>query len=407
MTKSLVLTVLPSALRDPSGEIRESFRDVLAIAQRAERAGADGFFLADSLAFDVSFSRHNRFEPLTLAAGVLAHTERISVIATLSTTFTHPFHIARYLSSLSYIGNGRIGANLVTSFDGEKNFGLTELPDPAERYARADDFIDVIQQLWGSWGPYSDAWANINFSSEHFTVEGPLSIKPYPGKLLVGQSGSSPPGIDLAARVGDFVFTAAQVDHVLRHYTEALTKRCTDLRMDGKRPTILSGLAPIIGETPEQAREHERVIMGALSFEVQLDRLEEVLGDIDLSDVDPGDTFPRERLLPIEMVGRRQGRAASIYGLIEKNDLSLAEVVRSQNKSNGHRTVVGTADGVADEIVRIANTGLTDGFIILLPKYTELADKVFDELFPRLEHRGYLVPAGDAESTRSRFLPRS
>ncbi len=406
MAQPLVFTVLPSAQRDAGGAMRGSFDDLLAIARRAEEAGLDGFFLADSLAFDLSFSRHNRFEPLTLAAAVLARTERIVTLVTVSTTFTHPFHLARHLSSLAHIGNGRIGVNLVTSFGGEENFGLADLPAPAERYARAGEYIDVMERLWRSWGPQRDAWSDIDFSGDHFTVKGALSIMPHEGPILVGQSGSSPPGIELAARVADFVFTGTQVDHVQRGYVDALTQSCGARRHDGMRPTILSGLAPIIGDTTEEAREHERMITGAFSFEQQLERLVEVLGGIELSDVDPDAPFPRERLLPIEEVARRQGRAAGIYEIIERNDLTLAEVVRTQNTSNGHRTVVGTADEVCDEIIRVADAGLSDGFIVLLPKHTVLADKVFDELFPRLALRGYLAPAGGDEGPRARLRRR-
>lgn len=406
MTKPLVLTVLSNPSQDARGDVHDSFHHVLSIAQRAEDAGLDAVFLADSLAFDISFSRNNRFEPLTLAGALLARTERITLIMTISTTFTHPYNVTRYLTSLAHIGDGRIGSNLVTSFDGEQNFGLRELPNPDERYARAEGYIEVVRRLWSSWGPEGTQPTEINLSSKHFDVRGPLSNKPHNDELLVGQSGSSPPGIGLAARRADFVFTAAPVDHVLRQYFESLTASCLEQRADRTRPTVLCGLAPIIGDTHEEALERERALFGALSFEEQLDRLEQVLG-IDLSDIDPSHGFPRDRLLPIDQVIRRQGRAATIYEFIEKNDLTVAEVVRSQNTSNGHRTVVGTADEVAEQVACIAESGYLDGFIILLPKVSELADRVFDRLLPRLRQRGYLSPASDAPATRSRFLRRA
>jgi len=340
-----------------------------------------------------------------LAAAILARTERIVVIVTLSTTFTHPYNVARYLTSLSHIGHGRIGVNLVTSFDGEKNFGLPDLPAPEERYDRAGEFIDVVHQLERSWGADQDSWTDIDFRGQYFNVQGPLSSKPYPEPILVGQSGSSPPGIRLAARVADFVFTAGQVDHIQRRYFEALTSQCMETRSDNTRPTILTGLAPIIGETTSEAEEYERELIGVLSFDEQRLRLEEVL-EIDLSDLGPKDDFPKKRLLPIEQLVRRQGRAADIYEIIEKNDLTLSEVVRTQNRSNGHRTVVGTADKVAEEIGRIADSGVTDGFILLLPKLSKAAEKVFEELIPRLQRNGHLAPSSSSIETRSRFLRR-
>ncbi|GAA1826508.1 NtaA/DmoA family FMN-dependent monooxygenase [Pseudonocardia ailaonensis] len=406
MSEPLVLTVLPAPPLDSGAEVRDTIDDVLGIARRAEDAGLDGLFLADSLAFDPSFSPRNRFEPVSLAAAVLARTERITVVATLSTTFTHPVHVTRHLTSLSHIGAGRIAANLVTSYAGEQNFGLDELPPPAQRYARAGEYLDVVDRLWHSWGEKGDDPADIDFTGEHFTVRGPLSIRPFPGPLLVGQSGASPAGIDLAARVAEFVFTSAPADHAQRRYTDALTRACATRRTDGTRPTVLTGLAPILGDTAEQAREHERALAGAFSFAEQRARIEEVLGGVDLSDVAPDDPFPRDRLPAVEDVGRRQGRAAAVHELVTRNDLTLAEVVRIGTTANGHRSVVGTADTVAEEIARIAGTGLTDGFIVLLPKHSELVDRVFEELFPRLGRAGLLVRAPDADRTRSRFLRR-
>lgn len=404
MTTSSVFTVLPSP-PDGAGIVQDSFSDVLAIARSAELAGLDGLFLADSLDYEPSFSSHTKFEPVSLAAAILSHVDRLTIITTISSTFNHPFHVARSLTSLAHIGQGRIGVNLVTSFGGEGNFGLTDLPAPNERYARAEEFVAVLGELWRSWGPQVQDPAPVDYSSDFLKIKGPLSIQPYPGDLLVGQSGQSPAGVELAAKVADFVFTAAQVDHVQHQYFQTMATSVSSVRTDGMRPTILAGLAPIIGETTQQAWEFERDLWGALPYAEQRARIEEVLG-VDLSDVDPGDRFPRERLMPIEDVSRRPGRAAAIYESIDRNDLTVAEVLRIHTRHNGHRTAVGTADEVADEIARISQLGTQDGFIILLPKRSELVRPVFDELFPRLQDKGVLVPAADAVDTRARFVRR-
>lgn len=406
MTVPSVFTVLPSPPLAGGDEIRDSFQDKLVLARRAEESGLDGLFLPDSLDYEPEFSSHTKFEPISLAGAILSHVDRINVITTISTTFSHPFHVARSLTSLAHIGQGRIGVNLVTSFGGEQNFGFTDLPAPEERYARAEEFIDVLGQLWCSWGSETQEPAPIDYISDFLKVKGPLSIKPFPGELLVGQSGQSPAGVELAARVAQFVFTAAQHDHVQQQYFDTLTESVAEASSDGMRPTILSGLAPIIGDTPEQAWEYERAMWGALPYAEQRARIEDVLG-VDLSDVEPGDKFPRERLLPLDEIVKRPGRAATIYEFIEKNDLTVAEVVRVHTRHNGHRTVVGTADQVADEITRIAGLSSLDGFIILLPKRSELVDPVFDELFPRLRDRGVLVPAPDTDSTGARFSRRA
>ena len=253
MGSSTAFAVLPSPPRAGGAETRDSFRDVLGLARRVEESGADAFFLADSLAYDPSFSTHSRFEPVSLAGALLASLERLGVIITMSTTFGHPYDVARALTSLANIGAGRIGVNLVTSFGGEANFGLTELPAPEARYDRAREFIEAVNELIGSWGLHRATPEPVHHVGKHFDIAGPLSIKPYEGSLLVAQSGQSPEGIELAARSADLVFTAAQFDHLQQRYSDALTAASAQVRPDGTRPAVLAGLAPIIGTTAEEA----------------------------------------------------------------------------------------------------------------------------------------------------------
>ena len=91
--------------------------------QTLERAKFDAFFMADHLAVldiaDASRLRRSAtvtsFEPLTLLSALAMATERIGLIATASTTFDEPYHIARRFASLDHISNGRAGWNVVTT----------------------------------------------------------------------------------------------------------------------------------------------------------------------------------------------------------------------------------------------------------------------------------------------------
>src|SRR5690606_20137126 len=91
-------------------------------------------------------------EPLTLLAALAAVTERIGLIATVSTTYNEPFHVARKFASLDHISGGRAGWNIVTSArEAEaRNFGV-ERPAHRDRYRRADEFLEVVTKLWDSW----------------------------------------------------------------------------------------------------------------------------------------------------------------------------------------------------------------------------------------------------------------
>ncbi|WP_421446790.1 LLM class flavin-dependent oxidoreductase, partial [Agrobacterium tumefaciens] len=137
-----------------------NFAHLKRLAQTLERARFDAFFMADHLALlnmpvEALKRSHTAtsFEPFTLLAALSQATEHIGLVATASTTFDEPFHIARRFASLDHLSGGRAGWNIVTTSnpDAALNFGRdTHLPHDA-RYARAREFYDVVTGLWDSW----------------------------------------------------------------------------------------------------------------------------------------------------------------------------------------------------------------------------------------------------------------
>ncbi|MDI7065507.1 LLM class flavin-dependent oxidoreductase, partial [Klebsiella pneumoniae] len=126
-------------------------------AQTLERGRFDAFFMADHLAvlnMPLDALKHSHtvtsFEPLTLLPALAAVTERLGLVATASTTFDAPYHVARRFASLDHISGGRAGWNLVTTSnpDAALNFGLDEHVEHDERYRRAREFFDVVTGLW-------------------------------------------------------------------------------------------------------------------------------------------------------------------------------------------------------------------------------------------------------------------
>src|ERR1700684_2970205 len=133
--------------------------------QTLERAKFDAFFMADHMAvlnmpMDALKRSHTStsFEPFTLLSALSQVTEHIGLVATGSTTFDAPYHIARRFASLDWISGGRAGWNIVTTSnpDAALNFGLDEHMEHGERYRRAREFYDVVTGLWDSWA--DDAW---------------------------------------------------------------------------------------------------------------------------------------------------------------------------------------------------------------------------------------------------------
>src|SRR5471030_1651080 len=207
-----------------------NFAHIKRFAQTLERGRFDAFFMADHLAvLNMSTKALRRshtatsFEPLTLLSALAAVTERIGLIATASTTFDEPYHVARRFASLDHLSGGRAGWNLVTTSnpDAALNFGLDEHVEHGERYHRGREFFDVVTGLWDSWS--DDAFVRnvetgifvdpekmhvLGHKGEHLSVRGPLNIaRPVQGWPLVVQAGSSEAGRQLAAETADAVFT--------------------------------------------------------------------------------------------------------------------------------------------------------------------------------------------------------
>ena len=220
---------MPGAQADAAMDIRLWKR----MAQAAERARFHFMFWADGIAVrhsardddELSYNpRIDVFEPLTLIGALAAVTERIGFLASASTTYNDPYHVARKFASLDHISEGRVGWNVVTSWSEQEafNFGRDSHMEHALRYRRAEEFVDVVFGLWDSWeddafvrdktgGQYFDPAKlhTLNHRGETFAVKGPLNVaRPLQGYPVIAQAGSSGPGQDLGARIADLIYTA-------------------------------------------------------------------------------------------------------------------------------------------------------------------------------------------------------
>src|SRR6187431_2161708 len=200
-------------------------------AQQLETARFDAFFMADHLAvLNMPLEALKRshtvtsFEPFTLLSALSSITERIGLVATASTTFDQPFHVARRFASLDHLSGGRAGWNIVTTSnpDAALNFGLDEHMEHDERYRRAREFYDVVTGLWDSWADDAfirdvdsgvffdpDRMHVLDHKGEFLSVRGPLNIaRPVQGWPVIVQAGASESGKQLAAETAEAVFTA-------------------------------------------------------------------------------------------------------------------------------------------------------------------------------------------------------
>ncbi|WP_308810217.1 NtaA/DmoA family FMN-dependent monooxygenase [Arthrobacter sp. HMWF013] len=241
------------------------------LARTAEAAAFDAVFLADIPKLDdnIAFNAAGLLDPLVTLATIAMATERIGLIATAWTTYTHPWALARSLASLDHLSRGRAAWNIVTtdSAAAARNFGLDANPDTATRYQRAEEYVDAVLRLWDSWaddpiqldrttGRYVDP-SRIHqpgVRTKHVQVAGALTTpQPPQGYPVLVQAGSSNHGRAFAATYAEAIFTAQQhIEDAQAFYTDVKTQATAF----GRRPEhlkILPGLSPIIGGTEEEA----------------------------------------------------------------------------------------------------------------------------------------------------------
>src|SRR5262249_37519636 len=151
-------------------------------------------------------------EPLTLLGALSVVTDRVGLVATVSTTYSEPYNVARMLASLDHLSHGRIGWNVVTgsSPDAAANFSRDKHPPHAERYAMAEEYLEVVKGLWDSWedgalvgdkatGVFIDTTRMhvLNHVGPYYQVQGPLnSSRPPQGYPVIFQAGASDRGLE-------------------------------------------------------------------------------------------------------------------------------------------------------------------------------------------------------------------
>src|SRR5271163_1163542 len=251
--------------------------------QTLERGRFDAFFMADHLAvLNMSMAALRRsatvtsFEPLTLLSALAMVTQRIGLVATASTTFDEPYHVARRFASLDHISNGRAGWNIVTTSnpDAALNFGLDDHVEHDERYRRAREFHGVVTGLWDSWA--DDAWLEdqdsgiffdpakmhvLNHKGEHLSVRGPLNIaRPVQGWPVIVQAGASEAGRQLAAQTAEVIFGSSPNIESGRRFYADIKARMSALGRPPEHLKILPAALVIVGRTREEARAKKALL---------------------------------------------------------------------------------------------------------------------------------------------------
>jgi FMN-dependent oxidoreductase (nitrilotriacetate monooxygenase family) len=395
--------------RHPRAEVNAhiNIRHYIEIAQTAERAKFDLIFLADSvgvrdaameaLTRSVQFIAH--FEPLTLLSALAMATERIGLVATASTTYNEPYHVARKFASIDHISHGRAGWNLVTSVQLSEalNFNRETILEPAERYGRAREFAQVVTSLWDSWD--DDAFVRdkesglffepeklhwLNHKGPHFSVKGPLNIPRSPqGWPVVVQAGASEEGKELAAEFAEAIFSPHLTIESAKAYYDDVKGRMRKFNRDPDQLKIMPGLSAIVALTEDAARADYDFIQSLIHPIVAREILSTMLGGIDLSVYSLDEPLPD--LLP-QTTGSK-GHYDSIVAMARRENLTIRQLGMRVAGARGKSVIQGSVDQVADHMEEWFVKGACDGFTVMPPYIPGSLDDFCNLVVPELQRR--------------------
>ena len=275
---------------------------------------------------------------LSVILGVLAQTtSHIGLGATYSTTYYAPFHVARTFATLDHLSGGRAAWNVVTSVNDSEaqNFGLDSHLGHDERYARADEFLDVVAGLWDTWeddailhdrasGIYADPDKihELGHVGQYFSARGPLTVPRTPqGRPVIIQAGSSGRGREFASRWADLIFTGDPgLQVALDHYRDQ-KQRIADAGRDPASVRICPMAYAVVGESESHAKEREAMLLNDLVHPMASLTLLSELMNYDFAQHDLDDRCLHHRY-----------RHAAVH-------LHLLEVVQDRSGGRGERPV--------------------------------------------------------------------
>ena len=381
-----------------------NFAHLLHLARRLEEAKFDAFFMADHLAvLDMPVDALKRshtvtsFEPFTLLSALAGATERIGLVATASTTFDEPYHIARRFASLDHLSGGRAGWNIVTTAnpDAALNFGQDTQMEHDARYDRAREFYDVVTGLWDSFADDAflrDAESGIYFDparmhvlnhhGPHLNVRGPLNIaRPVQGWPVIVQAGASEAGRQLAAETAEVVFGASPNLEAGKSFYRDVKGRMEALGRDPDHLKILPAAFLVVADSIEEAQEERRRLDSLVHYDSGIASLNGMLGH-DVSGYDPDGPLPE---IP-ETNASRSARERMVE-LARRENLTIRQLAQRAGSYAG-LAFVGTPRSVADEMEQWLVERGSDGFNVMFSWLPGGLEAVVRKLVPELQRRG-------------------
>ncbi|GFN32940.1 LLM class flavin-dependent oxidoreductase [Paenibacillus xylaniclasticus] len=374
------------------------------LAQIAERGKFDTIFFADVFgqALQENSPSSLKLDPVIILSALTAVTKNIGLVATLTTTYNEPFQVARKFIGLDHLSKGRAAWNVVTSANPREStlFGKEKHLAHADRYVRAEEFVDVVKKLWLSIerealvidkesGKYLDLTKvhPVDHEGLWFKVKGTLDAPASPqGHPVIVQAGSSEAGKELAAKTAEVIFTAWQTLEEAQAFYRDVKGR---LAKYGRQPDdlkIMPGVFITVANTEAEAIAKRKELNAYISPEAGLAYLSNFVG-LDLSGYDVDDPIPAHA--KSDDPTNPQIRANIVRGIAEREGLqTIRELYEFIAGARGHREIVGTPAQIADQLQEWFDNEAADGFNVMAPTFPDGLNDIVELVIPELQRRG-------------------
>jgi alkanesulfonate monooxygenase len=357
------------------------------------------------------------FAPMTLLPALAAVTERIGLIATMSTTYNAPYHVARLFASLDHLSGGRAAWNIVTSTNPLEaaNFGVPELEHDL-RYRRAREFYEVVTGLWDSWaddafirdvesGIYfdPDKMHVLDFHGEFFDCRGPLNVaRPVQGWPVIVQAGQSEAGRQLAAETAEMVFSGLSDLAAAQAAYADIKGRAARAGRDPEHLIIMPGAFVVVGDTAAEARAKKQKLDSLVHPASGIGTLSVQLG-FDVSKLDLDGPLPDE--LPPTNASHTSRQ--KLVDMARNDKLTVRQLAQYVGGAFGTLEMIGTPAMIADQMQAWLESRACDGFNVMFPYLPGGLDDFVDQVVPELQRRGLFRRDYEGTTLREHLgLPR-
>ena len=197
--------------------------------------------------FDRILVPHHSTSPdaLLTVAQAASVTSRVHFMLAHRPGFVAPTLAARQLATLDHYSGGRLAVHIISGGDDAEQRRDGDYLSHDERYARTDEYLDIVRQEWTSEKPF-------DYKGKYYNVEGAFgSVKPAQTPYLpIYFGGSSDAAIPVAGKHADVYAlwgeTQAQVRETIARVRAAAAKW-------GRTPRFSLSLRPVVAATEDAA----------------------------------------------------------------------------------------------------------------------------------------------------------